>query len=244
MLLPLIASLAVIGVVFAIVALQPKAAPSAGPRNMASDSIIFTGVDGEVRVTPSAALRPGADPSTTAWDADDERLHVQTFIDWTCPACKSFESQYSDALLRQVAAGKATLEIFPVAILDHQYSTAYSTRSANAAACFADRAPDRFLSAQAAMYAHQADEGGPGLSTDEILEVLHNEGIREDSVDTCIREETFAGWVAEQTARIAADPRAKTTQNGRSGFSTPTIVANGKTWDRTTSLHDFLGLTD
>lgn len=234
----------VVGAVLAVVALQPTAAPSAGPRNMISDSIVLTGVDGEVRVTPSAALRPGADPSTTSWDVDDERVHVQTFIDWTCPACRTFESQYSDALIRQVAAGKATLEIFPVAILDHQYTSDYSTRSANAAACFADRAPDQFLSAQAAMFAHQTEEGGTGLSTDETIAALHSEGIREDSVDTCIRESTFAGWVAEQTDRVASNPAVQTTQNGKKGFSTPTIVADGQVWDRTTSVSNFLGLTD
>ncbi|MBO1737127.1 thioredoxin domain-containing protein [Leifsonia sp. TF02-11] len=244
-LLPLIASLAVIvvvGAVFAAVALWPKGTATAGPRNMASGSIILTGIDGEVRVTPSAALRPGEDPTIASWEVGDERTHIQTFIDWTCPACKDFESQYSDGVIRQVAAGKATLEIFPVAILDHQFTTDYSTRAANAAACFADRAPDRFLSAQAAMFAHQAEEGGPGLSTDEILGVLHSEGIQEDSVDSCIRESTFSGWVAEQTGRVASDPRALTTLNGKKGFSTPTVVVDGTAWDRTGSLREFLGL--
>jgi protein-disulfide isomerase len=247
-LLPLVASSAVIivaGAVLAAFALRPGPTPAAGPRNMESGSIVVTGADGAVRVELSSALRAGEDPTVTAWDLDDDRTHVQTFIDWACPACEAFEAQYGEALLRRVAAGEATLEIFPVAILDHQYTTDYSTRAANAAACFADRAPDRFLSAQAAMFAHQPEEGGPGLSTDEIIEVLHNEGIQEDSVDSCIRASTFADWVAEQTARITADPRAQTTSpNGTKGFSTPTIVADGTTWDRTTPLNEFLGLSD
>lgn len=245
-LIPLVAStvvVLVVAAVFVAIALQPRSTSSAGPRNMISGGIAFASVDGAAQPTSTAALTAGAKPAPTEWPAGDDRVHLQTYIDWTCPACKAFEAQYSDALLQLVSSGKATLEIFPIAILGHSYSTDYSARAANAAACVADIAPDRFLAAQSAMYSHQAEEGGPGLSTDEILTVLHDAGVRDTKVDACVRSSSFSGWVGEQTDRVTSDATLKTVQDGRLGFSTPTIVADGKVWNRTTSLSAFLGLT-
>ncbi|MCX7523096.1 thioredoxin domain-containing protein [Microbacterium sp. STN6] len=246
-LIPLVATLGVLVVVagiLVVLALQPKSAPAAatanGPKNMISGGIAFTGKNGQLAPVETAALKKAEEPRPTSWPSNDTRAHIQTYIDWTCPACRAFEAQYAGTLQSMVSSGQATLEVFPVAILDRNYTTNYSTRAANAAACVANDAPEKFLSVQNVMYEHQAEEGSAGLSTDNILKLVHSAGLSSSDVDSCIRGTSFAAWVAAQTGRVASDDALMLTTNGLRGFSTPTIVVNGTAWDRTSDLDAFL----
>jgi hypothetical protein len=189
----------------------------AGPANMASDGIAFESADGAIAPVETAAIEEGEAPTETDWSSDVP--HIETFVDWTCPACKAFEEQYSGDIRDMVESGEATLEVHPVAILDRVWQgSRFSSRAANAAACVAAETPEAFLDAQDAIYAAQPQEGTTGLTDAEILEVLASAGAESDALTSCVEDETYAEWVTEATAR--ADIR-----------STPTLTVDGETWD-------------
>lgn len=243
--LPLISALGlvvVIAVVVAVIALQPKAAPVAanGPKNMVSGGIAFTGENGTVTPVETAGVTKAEDPKPTNWPEGDTRSHIQTYIDWTCPACQSFESEKSAAILKLVSSGQATLEVFPIAILDQHYSTNYSTRAANAAVCVANYAPNKFLDVQSGMLEYQSPEGTDGMSTTKILSVVDGAGLSNSDVDACIRGTSFRDWVTAETGRVTSDETLLSTTSGATGFSTPTIVVNGMVWDRSSDIDAFL----
>jgi protein-disulfide isomerase len=225
-LIPTIASVAILaivgGVVWAVVAFQPPPKKEAGPANMISDGIVFEADgDGGVQYVPTAAIKKGGDPVPT--EQREGVLNFVTYVDFSCPACKQFEEAYSASIQAMVAQGAATLEVKPIAILDYRgYTTDYSTRSNNVAACVANYAPESFLDVMAAMYAQQPSEGGPGLGNSAIVKVVQSAGLDDEDVNACITGESFEPWVSAATAR-----------SSQAGVrSTPTIIINGTPWDR------------
>jgi protein-disulfide isomerase len=230
-------------IVTLVVVNQPKPTFPNGPKNMASDGIVFTGVDGTATATETAGIEKGSKPVATDYDNSDGVAHIVTYIDWTCPACKNFESQYADPIKQLVDAGTATLEVHPIAILDRNFTgDRYSSRSANAAACVANFEPDAFLDVQVAAYEAQAEEGGPGLSNAKILDFVQKAGADSDDVADCITSEQFKPWVTAATQRATSIEEYLTPSGS---FATPTIVVNGQKWnpDQTTgepTFPDFL----
>jgi protein-disulfide isomerase len=189
---------------------------------MISDGIVFeSDGDGGVQYVPTAAIKKGGDPVPT--EQREGVLNFVTYVDFSCPACKQFEEAYSASIQSMVAEGAATLEVKPIAILDYRgYTTDYSTRANNVAACVANYAPDSFLDVMAAMYAQQPSEGGPGLGNSAIVDVVKSAGLDDDDVNQCITGESFQPWVTAATAR-----------SSQAGVgSTPTIIINGTVWDR------------
>jgi protein-disulfide isomerase len=242
-LIPTVSTLAILaiagGVVWAFVANQPAPQSAAGPRNMISDGILFTAdATGEVVPVETGAIPPSGTPTPT--DAGDDGLaHIVTYVDFSCPACKSFEEAYGTSMQALVSAGVATLEVHPIAILDRAYvGSRYSSRSNNAGACVADLAPGSFLDVMTAMFANQPAEGTTGLSDDEIIDVVHGAGLVDEEVDACIEDELFGPWVTAATERTLGD--ADLIVPGAEGFSTPTIVVNGVVWDRSIDVMDFI----
>lgn len=223
-----VAVIAIVVIVVVIIATTPKAAAPAanGPANMVSDGIVFSATNGAATVVPTAALKKGEVPTATTWPASDTRLHLVSYIDWTCPGCQQFEEAYASNIASLVAANKITLEVHPVAILDSHYTTNYSTRAANAAACIAQYQPDQFLKAQAAMYTNQAAEGSAGLTDSKIISIVHGAGVTDARVDSCINQLTFQNWVAAETDRATSDSTLVDPSIGT--FSTPTFTVNGK----------------
>lgn len=223
-----IAVIAIVVIVVVVVATTPKAAAPAanGPANMVSDGIVFSASGGTTAVVPTAALKKGDSPVSTTWPSSDTRMHLVTYVDWTCPDCQEFEEQYASTISSLVAANKLTLEVHPVAILDGHYTTNYSTRAANAAACIAQYQPDEFLNAQVAMFKNQAAEGSAGLTDSQILSIVHGAGVTESRVDSCINQLTFKNWVAASTDRAVSDSSIIDPSVG--GFGTPTFTVDGK----------------
>ena len=242
-LVPTISTVAVLaiaaGIVWAFVSNQPAPQSAAGPRNMISDGILFSaGDDGTVTPTETGAIPPSGTPTPT--DAEDDGLaHIVTYVDFSCPGCKAFETTYATSIDALVSAGVATLEVHPIAILDRSYQgSRYSSRSNNAAACVADAAPEKFLDVMIAFYANQPDESTSGLTDKEIIDLVHTAGVVDDDVDACIKGEVFVPWVTAATTRATSDPDLVV--EGSAGFVTPTIVVNGEVWDRSADVMDFI----
>ncbi len=242
-LIPTVSTLAVLaigaGIVWAFVSNAPAPQSSVGPRNMISDGILFTADDtGAVVPVETGAIPPSGSPTPTE-DTDDGLVHIVEYLDFTCPACQSFEATYSNSIQTLVASGLATLEIHPIAILDRSYlGSRYSSRANNAGACVADIAPESFLAVMSAMYKNQAAEGTSGLTNKEIIDVVHGAGLVDEDVDACIDDELFGPWVTAATERTTGDPDLIAA--GAQGFATPTIVVNGEVWDRSIDVMDFI----
>lgn len=198
-----------------------------GPVNMASDGILFTGNDdGEVEVVETGAVPAEGTPVATDPDAYDVPARIVTYLDFGCPYCNQFETTNASQIEELVAAGYATLEVHPIAILDGQFlGSEYPTRAANAMACIAVSEPSAFLDASAALFASQPAEGTEGLSDDEIRDVLDSAGALTDEISACIGEKRYAGWVKAATDRATSDPDLANPSTG--GFGTPTILVNG-----------------
>ncbi|GGF20955.1 DsbA family protein [Williamsia phyllosphaerae] len=129
--------------------------------------------------------------------------------DFQCPACKAFESQFGDAVKQIRANPEVAVEYRPIAILDQQSSTQYSTRSANASACVAESTAangdfTKWLAFHDALYARQPAEGGAGL-TDATLTDLATAAGAPSSVGSCIEDGQYAGWVGAQTSEKSKD---------------------------------------
>ena len=221
-LIPTIASVAIIaivaGVVWAVIALQPAPKKEAGPLNMISDGILFeSDGDGGVQYVPTKAIAKGGDPVPTT--PREGILNIVTLVDFSCPACKSFEEAYASSIQGLVADGTATLEVHPVSILDYRgYTTDYATRANNVGACVANYAPDSFLDVMGAMYTQQPSEGGPGLGNSSLVDIVKSTGLDDADVNQCVLDESFTPWVTAATDRSGVR-------------STPTIIINGTQWD-------------
>jgi protein-disulfide isomerase len=214
---------------------SPTTAAEAGPRNMATNGIVFHGVAGKVEAEQTGAVPAKGTPKPVSMTGAAGSSKLTLYIDWTCPACKQFEASYSAKILALVAQGKVTLEIHPIAILDSHYqSSKYSSRAANAAACVANSRPDRFLAVQQQFYDHQPEEGTAGLTNAQIKALVRAGGVSDATVASCIDSDTYGPWVTAATNLATSDSALVDSATG--SFSTPTVLLNGARWDGTTDL--------
>jgi protein-disulfide isomerase len=219
----IIASLAVLAVVALIIVNSVKA-PSPGPRNMLSDGILI----GEGFVaTPTAALKPGAEPVPNEIDEASDVVRIQMFVDYFCPICGEFEKANGDQLTTWVESGAATVEIFPMAILDRlSQGTKYATRAANAAACVADSSPDQYYDFNSILFENQPEEGTAGLTDAELIDLTEEAGVSSPgTIADCITDQKFKNWVADARARAQNGPIPNSNVDSVAG--TPTVIVNG-----------------
>lgn len=217
---------AIVAIVVIVVANSaPTPQTTAGPKNMITDGILFTGVSGKTVATTTPALKPKQSPSPAATSAG--LPHIISYVDWSCSGCKAFETANAAWLEQQVASGSVTLEVRPVAILNRLYQgTQYSQRANNAAACVANFDPDSFLTVQDAIYAKQPDEKSRGLTNNQINGVIHGAGLRDSHVDSCVTGMTFDSWVTAATARFTSNSSLINPAVGSQ--TTPTVLVNGQ----------------
>ena len=216
-------------------------ASKVSPKNMASDGILFTGDGSAVTATTTAAVSVDKVPAVTATKAptDSGVAHIVTYIDWACPACKSFEAAYTSGIISLVKSGKATLDVHPISILDGNYpGSRYASRAANVAACVANFEPEKFLDVQTAFYENQPAEGSSGLTNTAMKTLVKNAGAENASVTKCIDKETYSTWVTKETARTTSNAALVDQTSGR--FATPTAFVNGKRWNNSEDFMAFI----
>jgi protein-disulfide isomerase len=228
-----VAVVAIALVVVLVIVNQPKPVSisknAAGPLNMISDGIVFSGPD--AKAVPTAAIPAKGTPTPTT--PTTGKANIVTYIDFQCPYCDQFETTNAQQIKDMVTSGTATLEIHPLANLDNNsQGTRYSTRSANASACVANYDPNNFLAVTAALFAGQPAEGTPGLTDDKLLSILKSGGASSDDITTCVKSQRFATWVGQATARTknATIPNSTIVTDDR-GLGTPTVIVNGKKYD-------------
>jgi protein-disulfide isomerase len=132
-------------------------------------------------------------------------VRIDVYEDFLCPYCRRFEEDAGETLDALAADGRAQVVFHPVAFLDRLSTTEYSTRAAEAAACAADAG--RFRELARALFANQPEEGGPGLSDDELERLAGEAGVATD----CLAEHRHRSWVvsvgaAAMTAGVEGIP--------------------------------------
>ena len=133
--------------------------------------VVVLVIAGVVWFANSQATSPGTVPESSAVNAETGAISigsgdqtVDTYVDFMCPICNSFEQAYGPTLQQLADEGTITLNIHPISILDAQsQGTQYSTRAANAAYCVAVDDPANVPAFVTAMYAQQPREQTAGL---------------------------------------------------------------------------------
>jgi protein-disulfide isomerase len=167
--------------------------------------------------TPTAA---NIDTETGAIVVGTGENRLDTYIDFMCPVCNQFEQVYGSEIEGLVDDGSITLGVHPISILDRQsQGTEYSTRAANAAYCVASVDGAATLPFQQAMFANQPQEGTPGLTDEQILEIAGSVGVT--GIESCVNDGTYKGFVTAMTEQTPVAP-------GAAGIGTPTIAVNGE----------------
>jgi protein-disulfide isomerase len=220
----IVGALALITVITLVIvnSIQP-AGP--GPKNMASDGIVFQGTSGQITAVKTAATKSGAKPVATKQDSS--KTNITIYEDYMCPYCNQFETANIDSIKQMVASGDATLELHPFNLLDaSSLGAKYSTRSTNAAACVANYQPDAFLDVNSAFYANQPSEGTKGLTNSQIVSLVKKAGATNKNIPSCITSGKFTDWVGAQTNRALNDKIPNSNVKKLSG--TPLVIVNGK----------------
>ncbi len=142
---------------------------------------------------------------------------VATYIDFMCPACNAFEQSYGEQLRTAAEEDRITLEIHPIAILDHlSQGTDYSSRAAGAMYCVAEEAPETALDYMQTLFANQPAEGSSGLTDEQLAQ--HAGEVGADAAADCITEGTYKKYGVAQAK--AHEIRG-----------TPTVDLNGERLD-------------
>lgn len=110
------------------------------------------------------------------------------------PSSSASTSAATDAASTDAATAAAT----PV-----ETTGDYSLRAAGALACVADTAPDSALAVHDALLAAQPDLGASGLDDDELLALVQDAGVTDETVADCIGSGSFTDWAQEATDRAA-----------------------------------------
>jgi len=177
------------------------------------------------KTPPAEVVAPGAEAEA------GKPVKVVLYVDFICPVCKNFETQYNDQLTSLRNDGKITLEYRPLGFLDSRSTTNYSSRAANAAACVANTAPEKYADYFNALYAQQPAEGSAGLSDNDLKKMASDMGV---NIGSCVDDKTYRPYVKYTTKEAAAI--------GVTG--TPTVFVDGKQWGKgdsaQTPFPDFL----
>ena len=117
-----------------------------------------------------ASTAPGESPEASNIDTETGAIIVgdgpdvlDTYIDFMCPICNTFEQSYGPTIEGLVDDGSITLNIHPISILDRaSQGTEFSTRAASAMYCVAVADAEASVPFMQAMYANQPAEGSTG----------------------------------------------------------------------------------
>lgn len=141
---------------------------------------------------------------------------VTLYEDLQCPACKNFEATTGPTLQKLVDAGKVKLERRPLAFLDQNSTTKYSSRALNAYACVLDSKPAAAEKYLTALYQQQPAEGGSGLPNAALTKIAADAGA--PGIGSCVNDAKFGNWVKAMTQYGTA----------QGVNATPTVLVNGK----------------
>jgi protein-disulfide isomerase len=144
---------------------------------------------------------------------------MDLYEDFQCPICKAYEGVLGDTITKNVDAGTLRVVYHPMAFLDSQSSTKYSSRALETAACVLNQdGPKTYIALHGLLFEHQPAEGSAGLTDEQLASLAEQAGASKANVERCQSNDTFAGWV-----KAATDAASKAHVTG-----TPTMFIDGK----------------
>lgn len=171
---------------------------------------------GSPAAAPSGAT--GKDSLVIPVGAADAPSTLTVYEDFRCPACDSFEKQFTPTVHSLEDSGQIRTEYHLVTLIDGNLGGSGSLNAANAAACAQDAG--RFRAYHDVLYANQPDEQDDTFADKNTLLTLAGQvpGLRTAAFTACVNNGTHDAWVKKSNAAF-----------GSSGFNaTPTILLNGK----------------
>lgn len=147
---------------------------------------------------------------------------IDVYVDYQCPACRSFEILNGGYLNEVIAQNKAKVVFHPMTFIGPE-----SILAANAAACSADES--KFVDMNLALFQNQPSGENTGRWTNDSLIAIGNAvGITSNTFKECVNEGKYVKWT-----------RNITVESGKANVnSTPTVLVNGKPLDRDTEYGD------
>lgn len=210
-----------------------------GPKNMASDAVIF---EKGFEVQPSAARTATEDPVVPKVDREKLPVDIVIYVDYMCPSCGMFEQTNQKVLDDVVSNGDANIQLNIITALNEQsMGTEYSTRAANALGCVVNYSPKNAWKFHSALLSKdvQPAEGTEGLSNQQLIDQAKKAGANTDAdIADCIETEQFSNFMDAASNRALAGPipnLADGTELPRIQ-GTPTILVNGVQYQAPTSI--------
>lgn len=140
-------------------------------------------------------------------------VQMEEWIDFQCPACKSFHETFGATIDELVESGEVEFVVRPLSFL-----LTGSKRAANAYGCAVDAGRGAEYYDQ--VFTAQTAESEPGFTNEQLIALAEPAGITGDALETftqCVEGGTYDGWVAN-----VADAG---TEAGIT--ATPTVYVNG-----------------
>lgn len=159
--------------------------------------VVLVALGGVVVWLNNQASDPGTAPKgdiinteTGAISFGSGERSIDTYVDFICPACNAFEETFGADLQKAAADDKITLNIHPIAILDHlSQGTDYSSRAAASMYCVAETVPDKALDYFNTLFANQPAEKSTGLTDEQLTAIATQVGA--EKAATCIADGTY-----------------------------------------------------
>jgi len=186
--------------------------------------------EGQTSTPPDNAV----DDYALAIGDNDAPVTVTVYEDMMCPYCGLFEEVSSERLKEYAESGDVEVRYHVVSFLDRASEDRYSTRAANALAVVLDTAgAEVAVDFHDALFANQPEEGGAGLSDEQMIDMAVEAGADEDAITGPIADLKFEPWVEDATEAWS-----------NAGFTgTPTVTVNDEKVDFT-SAEDLLVNTE
>ncbi|MFC4336126.1 DsbA family protein [Salininema proteolyticum] len=161
----------------------------------------------------------------------DGSTQVDLYVDYQCPVCKSFEDANGDKIETWVDDGDITLNLHILNFLDTKLNKEFSSRAGNAAIYALQESGDpvEFLDYSKKIFDNQPPEGSGETLTNDQLVALGKDFEFGSAFEDGVRDETYAGWIAEGT---------DTTFDKGDVTGTPTVFIDGTKVQRE-QMNDF-----
>jgi protein-disulfide isomerase len=148
----------------------------------------------------------------------DAPVTLDVYEDFQCPNCKALEDSTGSTIEGLASAGTVQVRYHGMAFLDTDANDRYSTRALNAAAVVADASGvQAYATFHDLLFAHQPDEGGSGLTDDQLVAYAAQAGADGQAVEAGIADLVYGQWVEQAEDQASKD--------GVTG--TPTVFVDG-----------------
>ncbi|KJY39293.1 thioredoxin domain-containing protein, partial [Streptomyces sp. NRRL S-495] len=150
--------------------------------------------------------------------SDNSPAVLTVYEDARCPACGTFEREFSSTISQLEDAGKIYTNYHIVSFIDRAVSGKGSRYGANALACAQDAG--HFRDYHDVLYRNQPDETSDAFGDKATLINLGKQvnGLDTPAFEACVNDSTYSGWVS-----------AVQQDFDKSSYkSTPTVLLNGQ----------------